>query len=39
MINHCHDSVFFFEVYSWLVKVLGQFPIIYFRGVRIEDWG
>ena len=24
--------VFFFGVYSWLVKVLGQFSIIYFRG-------
>ena len=25
--------LFFFGVYSWLVKVLGQFSIIYFRGL------
>ena len=34
---------FFFGVYSWLVKVLGQFSIIYFRvlGLRIgvRVWG
>ena len=32
--------VFFFGVYSWLVKVLGQFSIIYFRGLglRIGVW-
>ena len=31
---------FFFGVYSWLVKVLGQFSIIYFRelGLRIGVW-
>ena len=27
---------FFFGVYSWLVKVLGQFSIIYFRGLRLR---
>ena len=31
---------FFSGVYSWLVKVLGQFSIIYFRGLglRIGVW-
>ena len=31
---------FFFGVYTWLVKVLGQFSIIYFRGLglRIGVW-
>ena len=31
---------FFFGVYSWLVKVLGQFSIIYFRGLglRVRVW-
>ena len=30
----------FFGVYAWLVKVLGQFSIIYFRGLglRIGVW-
>ena len=28
--------VFFFGVYSWLVKVLGQFSIIYFRGLALR---
>ena len=36
------DGVFFFGVYSWLVKVLGQFSIIYFRGlglrIRVRVW-
>ena len=27
--------VFFSGVYSWLVKVLGQFSIIYFRGLGL----
>ena len=27
---------FFFGVYSWLVKVLGQFSIIYFRGLELR---
>ena len=27
---------FFFGVYSWLVKVLGQFSIIYFRGLSLR---
>ena len=33
-------GVFFFGVYSWLVKVLGQFSIIYSRGLglRIGVW-
>ena len=26
----------FFGVYSWLVKVLGQFSIIYFRGLGLR---
>ena len=29
-------SVFFFGVYSWSVKVLGQFSIIYFRGLGLR---
>ena len=29
-------GVFFFGVYSWLVKVLGQFSIIYFRGLGLR---
>ena len=28
--------LFFFGVYSWLVKVLGQFSIIYFRGLGLR---
>ena len=34
------SASFFFGVYSWLVKVLGQFSIIYFRGLglRIGVW-
>ena len=31
-------GVFFFGVYSWLVKVLGQFSIIYFRGLGLRIW-
>ena len=27
---------FFFGVHSWLVKVLGQFSIIYFRGLGLR---
>ena len=27
---------FFLGVYSWLVKVLGQFSIIYFRGLGLR---
>ena len=27
---------FFFGVYSWLVKVLGQFSMIYFRGLGLR---
>ena len=27
---------FFFGVYSWLVKVLGQFSNIYFRGLGLR---
>ena len=27
---------FFFGVYSWLVNVLGQFSIIYFRGLGLR---
>ena len=27
---------FFFGVYSWLVKVLGQFSIVYFRGLGLR---
>ena len=30
------DASFFFGVYSWLVKVLGQFSIIYFRGLGLR---
>ena len=26
----------FFGVYAWLVKILGQFSIIYFRGLRLR---
>ena len=38
---HCQKSKnriasFFFGVYSWLVKVLGQFSIIYFRGLGLR---
>ena len=29
-------AYFFFGVYSWLVKVLGQFSIIYFRGLGLR---
>ena len=30
------DASFFFGVYSWLVNVLGQFSIIYFRGLGLR---
>ena len=30
------DASFFFGVYSWLVKVLGQLSIIYFRGLGLR---
>ena len=30
------SASFFFGVYSWLVKVLGQFSIIYFRGLGLR---
>ena len=30
------EASFFFGVYSWLVKVLGQFSIIYFRGLGLR---
>ena len=29
-------ALFFFGVYAWLVKVLGQFSIIYFRGLGLR---
>ena len=29
--------LFFFGVYSWLVKVLGQFSIINFRGLGLRN--
>ena len=29
-------GIFFFGVYSWLVKVLGQFSIIYFKGLGLR---
>ena len=32
----CKGAYFFFGVYSWLVKVLGQFSIIYFRGLGLR---
>ena len=32
----CRIAYFFFGVYSWLVKVLGQFSIIYFRGLGLR---
>ena len=32
----CGARLFFFRVYSWLVKVLGQFSIIYFRGLGLR---
>ena len=38
------NASFFFGVYSWLIKVLGQFSIIYCRGlwlmigVRVWVW-
>ena len=32
----CRARLFFFGVYSWLVKVLGQFSIIYFRGLGLR---
>ena len=32
----CRAASFFFGVYSWLVKVLGQFSIIYFRGLGLR---
>ena len=35
--NGCsREASFFFGVYSWLVKVLGQFSIIYFRGLGLR---
>ena len=35
--THSHPvASFFFGVYSWLVKVLGQFSIIYFRGLGLR---
>ena len=30
------EASFFFGVYSWLVNVLGQFSIIYFRGLGLR---
>ena len=30
------NASFYFGVYSWLVKVLGQFSIIYFRGLGLR---
>ena len=34
--RHRRAASFFFGVYSWLVKVLGQFSIIYFRGLGLR---
>ena len=34
--NGTPQASFFFGVYSWLVKVLGQFSIIYFRGLGLR---
>ena len=36
MMSHALPASFFFGVYSWLVKVLGQFSIIYFRGLGLR---
>ena len=30
------DCVIFFRVYAWLVKVLGEFSIIYFGGLGLR---
>ena len=30
------DASFFSRVYAWLVKVLGHFSIIYFRGLGLR---
>ena len=34
--SHCGLRFFSSGVYSWLVKVLGQFSIIYFRGLGLR---
>ena len=34
--GRARGRVFFFGVYSWLVTVLGQFSIVYFRGLRLR---
>ena len=34
--DHTQHASFFFGVYAWLVKVLGQFSIIYFRGLGLR---
>ena len=34
--NGLPPAFFFFGVNSWLVKVLGQFSIIYFRGLGLR---
>ena len=34
--RHLRAASFFFGVYAWLVKVLGQFSIIYFRGLGLK---
>ena len=34
--DHVPRASFFFGVYSWLVKVLGQFSSIYFRGLGLR---
>ena len=36
VMGNASGRVFFFGVYSWLVKVLGQFSIIYFRGLGLR---
>ena len=36
IVSPAAGCVFFFGVYSWLVKVLGQFSIIYFRGLGLR---
>ena len=40
LISEALRASFFFGVYSWLVKVLGQVSIIYFRGLglRVRVW-
>ena len=35
-VTYVRSASFFFGVYSWLVKVLGQFSIIYFRGLGLR---